>query len=73
MSKENKKLKELSINELKKLLIEYKTKLKDMRVENTIGGGVNLSEYKKIKKDVARIYTILREYELGIRKINKEN
>jgi len=73
MSKENKKLKELSINELKKLLIEYKTKLKDMRVENTIGGGDNLSEYKKIKKDVARIYTILREYELGIRKINKEN
>jgi len=65
----DKKINELSVNELKKLLIEYKNKLREMRVENAIGGGMNLNEYKKTKKDVARINTILREYELGIRKI----
>jgi len=63
---------ELSTKELLKIKEEMKAKMKNMRVDRVTGSNFNLAEFKKAKKDVARINTILREYELGIRAMGEE-
>ncbi len=63
---------EFTNKELISLKDELKSKMKDMRVEKVIGSNFNISEYKKAKKDIARINTILREQELGIGKAKEE-
>lgn len=63
---------ELGTKELLKIKEEMKAKMKGMRVDRVTGSNFNLAEFKKAKKDVARINTILREYELGIRAMGEE-
>ncbi len=54
--------------ELKRLLEEKKKQLMELRFQLAMGQLKNTSLIKLTKRDIARIKTILRERELGIRR-----
>ncbi|AAD36558.1 MULTISPECIES: 50S ribosomal protein L29 [Thermotoga] len=54
--------------ELKNLLEEKKRQLMELRFQLAMGQLKNTSLIKLTKRDIARIKTILRERELGIRR-----
>lgn len=53
-------LKQKSKNELQKILIEDREKLRQLRFDLTSGKVKNVREIRKIKKDIARILTIIK-------------
>ena len=59
-------LREQSDEELVSRLREAKAELFNLRVQSATGQLDNHSRLKVIRKDIARIYTIMRERELGI-------
>lgn len=48
-------------------LKEVKAELFNLRFQTATGQAENSSRLKAVKRDIARIYTVLRERELGIR------
>lgn len=54
--------------ELKKLLEEKKKQLMDLRFQHAMGQLRNTAQIKEVRRDIARIRTILRERELGVRR-----
>ena len=60
------KLAELSNEELAEKLSESKKELFNIRFQE-VTGQANAGRRRIIKRDIARIYTVLRERELGIR------
>lgn len=60
------KLAELSNEELAAKLSEAKKELFNIRFQE-VTGQANAGRRRTIKRDIARIYTVLRERELGIR------
>ncbi len=60
-------LREFSIDELKKKERELRKELMEMRFQKSIGRLDNPAKYRQLKRDLARILTIIREKELGIR------
>ncbi len=61
------KIEELNIEELDRSLNESKESLRLERFKRVTSSLENPKKVKKLKKHVARILTIKREYELGIR------
>ncbi len=61
-------LRQYTDEELERLLEEKKKQLMDLRFQLSMGQLNNYSQIKQTKKDIARIKTILRERELGIRR-----
>lgn len=61
-------LKELTDQELSTKLEDTKKKFFEYRFQLEIGNLKNTSLINQVKKDIARIKTILRERELGIRR-----
>ena len=59
------KIKEMSSPELEKELSELKTELFKLRFSLATNGLENPMKIKEVKKDIARINTILRERELA--------
>jgi large subunit ribosomal protein L29 len=59
-------LRELSEDELISRLREAKAELFNLRVQAATGQLDNHGRLKVIRKDIARIYTIMRERELGL-------
>ena len=59
-------LRELSEEELVSRLREAKAELFNLRVQAATGQLDNHGRLKVIRKDIARIYTIMRERELGL-------
>ena len=59
-------LRELSDEELVSRLRESKAELFNLRVQAATGQLDNHGRLKVIRKDIARIYTIMRERELGL-------
>ncbi|WP_311478510.1 50S ribosomal protein L29 [uncultured Gulosibacter sp.] len=67
--------KELAINELDTMedarlaeeLKKAKEELFNLRFQSATGQGEERGRLKAVKRDIARIYTVLRERELGIR------
>ncbi len=57
-------LRELSDEELRQKVAEWKRKLLNLRFQLASGQLQNTAEIKKTKKDIARALTILREREL---------
>ncbi|HEY8541091.1 MAG TPA: 50S ribosomal protein L29 [Pseudothermotoga sp.] len=55
-------------DELKRLLEEKKKQLMDLRFQHAMGQLRNTSQIKEVRRDIARIRTILRERELGVRR-----
>ena len=61
------RLEELSMADLDKSLLESKEELRKERFKAVTSKVENPKKIREIKKHVARIKTIKREYELGIR------
>ena len=59
-------LRELSEQELITRLREAKAELFNLRVQNATGQLDNNRRLQTVRRDIARIYTIMRERELGL-------
>lgn len=62
-----KEIRELSTEELNAKIYELKEKLFDARRKQAVGQLENGKVKTNARKDIARIYTVLRERELGIK------
>jgi large subunit ribosomal protein L29 len=62
------KLEELGIDELNRSLKETKAELRMLRFKAVTSKVDNPNKFKQLKKHIARILTLKREYEMGIRK-----
>ena len=60
-------LRELSVDELASRLRESKEELFNLRFQAATGQLESHGRLRTVKKDIARIYTVVRERELGIR------
>lgn len=60
-------LEELDNSALTEKLRESKEELFNLRFQKATGQLDNSGRFKAVKRDIARIYTVLRERELGIR------
>ena len=63
-----KEVRELSTEELNNQVYSLKEQLFNLRRKKAVGNLDNMLELKWIRKDIARIYTVLRERELGMNK-----
>ncbi len=61
------KLEELTFEELDKNLTDSKEELRKLRFQSVTGKVDNPKKIKELKRQVARILTLRREYDLGIR------
>lgn len=61
-----KEIRQMSGNELDSRLIELKTELFNLRFQLATGQLDNPLSIKSVRKDIARVKTILQERELGI-------
>ncbi|HUT65376.1 MAG TPA: 50S ribosomal protein L29 [Spirochaetota bacterium] len=66
MSKDN--INEMTVDELKDLKEKYVKDYRVFRFNKMMGQLENELKIREIRRNIARISTILREYELGIRK-----
>ena len=62
------KIREMSSPELEKELVELKSELFKLRFSLATNGLDNPMKIKEVKKDIARVNTILKERELGAAK-----
>ena len=60
-------LRELTEDELTAKLREYKEELFNLRFQSATGQLESHGRLRAVKRDIARIYTVIRERELGIR------
>ena len=63
-----KEVRELSTEELNNQVYSLKEQLFNLRRKKAVGNVDNVLELKRVRKDIARIYTVLRERELGMNK-----
>ena len=63
-----KEVRELSTEELNNQVYSLKEQLFNLRRKKAVGNLDNMLELKRVRKDIARIYTVLRERELGMNK-----
>ena len=56
-----------STEELNETIYSFKEKLFDLRRKKAVGQLENLSEIKRVRKEIARCYTVLKEKELGVK------
>jgi len=61
-----KELKELNDGELGNRLREFKEELFNLRFQNATGQLSNNRRLRAVKHEIARIYTVMRERELGL-------
>jgi len=61
-------LKELSLAELQQKLHDWEDKLEALRFQLSSGQLPNTARVTLIRRDIARLRTVLREIELGLRK-----
>ena len=66
-----KDVRELSSEELNNQVYSLKEQLFNLRRKKAVGQLENLNEIKRVRKDIARVYTVLRERELGMSKEGK--
>lgn len=59
-------LRSRTAEELKNILEDYLDELANLRIQKATHQLVNPSRLRIVKKDIARIKTLLREYEMGI-------
>lgn len=58
-------LRKKTLEELNKLLIESKKKLQDLKFDLSLGKVKNINIVRGLKKDIARIQTIIKEKNLN--------
>lgn len=62
-------LRELNAEELKIRLTEAKEELFNLRFQAATGQLTNNRRLRTVKRDIARIYTVIRERELGLSEV----
>ena len=65
--KERQEMRDLSIDELQRRLLEGKQELFNLRFQQATRSLSNYSRMNEVRRNIARINTLLRERELGIR------
>ncbi len=65
-------LRKLSIEELRKKADELKMELLKLRFKKQISGLENPMQIRKLRRDIARVLTVIREKELGIEEQRKK-
>lgn len=60
-------IREKTTEELNGQIYSLKEQLYNLRRKKAVGQLENLSEIKRVRKDIARIYTVLKERELGVK------
>ena len=68
MAKNNKDYKSLGLEELKSELLKLEKEYQEHRFEKVSGDARQTHKLKKARKDIARVKTFIRQYELGIKK-----
>ncbi len=66
-----KDVREMTSEELNNEVYSLKEQLFNLRRKKAVGQLENLAEIKRVRKDIARVYTVLRERELGMSKEGK--
>lgn len=61
-------IKELSLQELRQKLHDWEDKLEALRFQLSSGQLPNTARVTMIRRDIARLKTVLREIEIGLRK-----
>ncbi|HOK56691.1 MAG TPA: 50S ribosomal protein L29 [bacterium] len=67
------KWKEATKEEIGNRILELKKQLYELNHQLLLGQLKNYSQIKEIKKDIARLKTILREKEIGAKNVKKNN
>ncbi len=60
-------MKELSIDELKSRLIDVQQELEELKFQKALQQLENPLQLRYLRKEIAKIKTVLNEFELGIR------
>lgn len=60
-------VRELSSEELNAKIYSLKEELFNLRRKKAVGQLENLNEIKRVRKDIARVYTVIKERELGVK------
>jgi len=63
-----KKFNDLTLDELAAKRVELTGKVRELRFEMVMGHVENPMEKKNLRRQIARLNTIINEYEIGIRK-----
>ena len=66
-----KDVRDLSTEELNNRIYSLKEQLFDLRRQKAVGSLDNMMELKRVRKDIARVYTVLKERELGMNEEGK--
>lgn len=61
-------LRNRTVDELNNILEDYLDELANLRIQKSTHQLTNPSRFRTVKKDIARIRTLLNEYKLGISK-----
>ncbi|MGF7101075.1 50S ribosomal protein L29 [Borreliella kurtenbachii] len=64
-----KNFKNLTLEDMKAKRLELKKEYLDLRFKSVVGHVENPLKKREIRRDIARLNTIIYEYELGIRKV----
>ena len=64
----NKDYKSLNLEDLKSELLKLEKEYQEHRFEKVISDARQTHQLKKARKDIARVKTFIRQYELGIKK-----
>ena len=60
-------VRELSSEELNQKIYSLKEELFNLHRKKAVGQLENLAEIRRVRKDIARVYTVLKERELGVK------
>ncbi|MFA6755298.1 MAG: 50S ribosomal protein L29 [Bacilli bacterium] len=60
-------VRKLSIEDINKNIYSLKEQLFNLRRKKAVGQLEQASEIKRVRKDIARMYTVLKEREMGIK------
>jgi large subunit ribosomal protein L29 len=66
-------IKEMSTEEIKKRILEEQTNLVDLRFQQELKNLTNTAKLRLVKKDIAKMKTVLKERELQEAKNSKTN
>lgn len=61
-----KKLREFTVEELRTKLVDAKEELFNLRFQGATGSLNDPSQIRRVKREIARLHTVVREKELGL-------
>ncbi|BCR21093.1 50S ribosomal protein L29 [Borrelia miyamotoi] len=64
-----KKFRDLTFEDMKARIFALKKEYMDLRFKVVVGHVENPLKKRELKRDIARLNTIIHEYEIGIRKV----